>query len=160
MARFIDRAVGVIWFCPSVASTTAPSRAELNAGTVLMQPNLTAVEGIATLTGFDSAVNFIAVPDGNSTFDKTIPGTTSASSPQMEFYSDKVAKPIQTALAENTIGYLVMAYKGDVVGYPAQVWHVQIGGNNEMPDLGNNAHKFKVQFAVLDAPVKNAVVPA
>lgn len=160
MARYIDRSTGVIWACPSVASAAAPTRSELNAGTLLMQPGLTAVEGIAAMTGFDYQVDFVAVPDGNTRFNKTIPGTTSTGNPTMEFYSDLLAKPIQTALAQDTILYLVMAYKGDVAGRPLQTWHVQVGANNEMPDLGNTAHKFRVQFAVLDEPTLNGVVPA
>lgn len=160
MARFHGRGEYSAWFCPAVASTTAPTRAELNAGTVIIAPGSTAEEAVAAMSGWDSSVDFIGVPDGNSKFNKTIPGSVTAGNPTLEMYSDKLAKPIQTALAENTIGFMVFAYKGDVAGRPAQVWKVQVGGNNEMPDIGNTAHKFRVQFAVLQEPQKAAVIPA
>lgn len=160
MARFSGRGEYSAWFCPAVANTSAPTRAELTAGTEIIKPGSTSVEAVAAMSGWDSSVDFIAVPDGNSKFNKTIPGSVTAGNPTMEFYSDKVAEPVQTALAENTIGYMVFAFKGDTAGRPAHVWHVQVGGNNEMPDLGNTAHKFRVQFAALSEPDKSSVIPA
>jgi hypothetical protein len=160
VARFIGRNTYAIWFCPAISNTSAPSRAELNAGTKLNYPGDTMTEGMSAMTGFDSQTDFVAVPDGNSRFNKTIPGTISASNPTTEHYSDKVASPKQTALAEDTIGYLVCAFKGDVTGYPCQVWNVQIGSNNEIPTLDNTAHKFRVMYATLQQPVKTAVMPA
>lgn len=159
MARFIGRGKYSAWFCPAIVSTNAPTRAELNAGTVIIAPGSPMVEAVAAMSGWDSSVDFVAVPDGNSKFNKTIPGTTTAGNPTLEIYSDDAAKPVQTALAENTIGFMCFAYKGDVAGRPMQVWKVQVGGNNEMPDLGNTAHKFRIQFAALDEPNKNSVVP-
>lgn len=160
MARFSGRGEYSMWWCPSIASTSAPTRAELNAGTDIIIPGSTAAEAVAAMSGWDSSIDFISVPDGNTKFNKTITGTVTAGNPTLEMYSDKAAEPIQTALAEMSIGYMVFAFKGDTAGRPAQVWHLQVGGNNEMPDLGNAAHKFRVQFAVLDEPVKSATIPA
>jgi hypothetical protein len=160
VARYFDRKTSRIVFAPSVASKAAPTRAEINAGTVLGEPGSAAAEAIAEVGGWLSRNNPIAVPDLNSDFDKTIPGTFSADNPTMTFYADKTARPIRTALAEGTFGYMICMWEGDVAARKCQVWPVRVAANNDMPSLGNEAHRFEVQFAPEDAPEKNAVVPA
>lgn len=160
MARYFNRKTSRIVACLSVASKTAPTRAELNAGTVLAEPGSAAAEAIADLGGWMSKNNPIAVPDLNSDFDKTIPGTFSADNPSFTFYADKTARPIRTALAEGTFLYMVNMWEGDVAGRKCQVWPVRVASNNDMPSLGNDAARFQVKFASEDAPEKNATVPA
>ena len=158
--RFFDRKTSKIVFAPSVASLTAPTRAEINAGTVLATPGSAATESISDLGGWVSRNNPITVIDLNSDFDKQEPGTFSADGSSLTFYSDLTGEVIRTALAEGTVGYMILMWKGDVSGRKCQVWSVRVAANNDLPSLGNEMHRFEVQFAPFDAPAKNAVIPA
>jgi hypothetical protein len=143
-----------------VASKTAPTRAEINAGTVLATPGSAATEAIADVGGWISRNNPIPAPDLNSDFDKQEPGTFSADSPTLTFYADLTGEVVKTALAEGTFGYMIIMWKGDVAARKCQVWPVRVAANNDVPSLGNELHRFEVQFAPSDAPEKNATIPA
>ena len=160
MARFFNRNTSKIVFMPSVASLTAPTHGEINAGVVLALPGSQAVEAIADVNGWKSQNNPIPVPDLNTDFDNTIPGTNSADNPTITFYSDLVAEPVKVSQAEGTAGFMGLMWKGDVAGRKMQVWPVRVAANNEMPSLGNEAAKFEVQYAPSFKPEKNAVIPA
>ena len=158
--RFFPRKTSKVVFAPSVASLAAPTRAEINAGTVLAVPGSAATEAISEMSGWSSTNNPINVPDLNSDFDKTIPGTFSAEQSSFTFYADLTAKPLRTAQAEGTFGYMILMWHGDVAGRPCQVWPVRVASNNDVPTLANEAHRFVVQYTPEQTPEKNAVVPA
>lgn len=158
--RFFDRKTTKIVSMPSVASLTAPTRAEINAGTVLALPGSAATEAIADMSGWVSRNEPIDVPDLNSDFNKKIPGVFSADNPTLTFYSDLTASPIRTSQAEGTLVYMGIMYFGDVAGRKMQIWTVRVAANNDMPSLGNEAHRFEVQYAPEDKPEKNATIPA
>lgn len=158
--RFFDRKTSKIVFALSVASKAAPTRSEINAGTVLALPGSAATEAISDVGGWVSRNNPITTADLNSDFDKQEPGTFSADGSTLTFYSDLTGEVIRTALAEGTFGYMILMWKGDVAGRKCQVWPVRVAANNDLPSLGNEMHRFEVQFAPSDAPEKNAVIPA
>lgn len=160
MARFHLVANSRIVFAPSVAGTS-PTRSEINAGTVLLEPGSTANEQITQggLSGWETGTNFIDVADGSSIFPKTIPGTKSVGSPTMEFYADQTARPKRTALAEGTSGFMLFMYEGDVEGRTVEKYPVTVGSNVSLPNLGNEPHKFRVSFAITDTPV-DGILPA
>jgi hypothetical protein len=159
--RFFDRKTSKIVFAPSVASKTAPTRAEINAGTVLALPGSTATEAIAEIGTWVSRNNPIGAADLNSDFDKQEPGTFSADNPTLTFFADLTGEVIKTALAEGTFGYMILMWKGDVAARKCQVWPVRVSANNDLPSgVANELHRFEVQFSVPDAPEKNAVIPA
>lgn len=160
MARFILPEVAKIVFAPSVAGTS-PTRSEINAGTVLLEPLSTAVEQPTQggLSGWETGTNFVDVADGSSRFPKTIPGTKSVGSPTIEFYGDKLARPKRAALAEGTSGFMLFMFEGDVAGRTVEKYPVTVGSNTSLPNLGNEAHRFRVSFAITDTPVLDAVIP-
>jgi hypothetical protein len=160
MPRFFDRKTSKVVFMPSVASLTAPTRAEINAGTVLAAPGSSATESIVDIGGWISRNNPITITDLNSDFDKQEPGTFSADGSSLTFLADLTGRVIRDALAEGTIGYMGLMWSGDVAGRKMQVWPVRVAANNDLPSLGNEMHRFEVQFAPFDAPAKNATIPA
>lgn len=158
--RFFDRKTSKIVFMPSVASKTAPTRAEINAGTVLATPGSAATESISDVGGWISRNNPIAATDLNSDFDKQEPGTFSADASSLTFYADLTGTSIRSTQAEGTVGYMGLMWAGDVAGRRMQVWPVRVAADNDLPSLGNELHRFEIQYAPFDAPAKNVVIPA
>ncbi|MCA1571934.1 MAG: hypothetical protein LC798_16810 [Chloroflexi bacterium] len=158
--KFFDRKTSVIRAALSVASKTAPTRAEINGAIVLATPGSAATEAIADLNGWTSRNNPISTPDLNSDFDKQEPGTFSADNPTFTFYADLTGTVIRAQLAEGTVLYVMLMWAGDVAGRKMQVWPVRVAGDNDLPSLGNEMHRFETQFAPFDAPAKNVTIPA
>lgn len=164
MARFFRRAKERWVFAPAVANLAAPTRAEINAGTVLTEPGSSAVSGFAAdPTGFRLMNEPIATPDAASSFDKQIPGLNRVDgTPTIVFYDDDAGTAIRTALAEGTAGFVMRMPNGDAVGKRVGVWPVKVAGLND--DLGvlnaGAAATFEVQFSVTAEPQKNGVLPA
>lgn len=162
MARYFRRGKTKIVAAPAVASKSAPTRAEINAGTVLALPGSNVQAAITSdgMTGFTSTNTPIETPDANSVFTKTIPGPTSVESPQLTFYDDDVSAAIRNALAEGSDTNLIIMPYGDVAGKRCEVWPVRVAALNDDYSFENVAAKFMAQFAPSEEPAKNAVVPA
>lgn len=160
MARYFRRGKTKIVAAPAVASKAAPTRAEINAGTVLAVPGGTTVAAIAEMDGFTSSNEQIETPDANSEFTSTIPGPTTVESPQLTFYDDDASSTIRTALAEGTETNLIIMPYGDVATKRCEVWPVRVAALNDELTFGNEAARYIVQFAPREKPAKNAVVPA
>jgi hypothetical protein len=152
MARFWRRGKSLIRFLPAVANPAAPSSAEISAGT-----NLTTQ--IAEIAGFNFSANPITTPDLSTTFDTQIPGPDSTDTSTLTFYDDDTSSTIRTALAKGTRGYLLFQPYGSTATKRAEVWHVESTGVNDEWSTGNEAARFAVSFAILDAPTQNAVNP-
>lgn len=161
MAPFHPSGVSKVVLAPSVASLTAPTRSEINAGTVLVQPAATDSEALREMTGWESADNPITVPNAANDFDSTIPGRKSASNPSISFYDDSTATTRRTACAEGTTGYVIIMPLGDVPTKRCQVWPIRVAALNDSPvNSAGEAKMFTVQFSVTGKPEKSAVIPA
>lgn len=162
MSRFWVVEVGVATFCPAVADLAAPSRAELDAGTIVMAPGLTTDEGISDIEGWSLENTPIEVPDGNNRYVSTIEGRDTTAASALTFYRGSADgdEAIWIALAKGTVGVLVLKWQGDVEAAEAQCWPVKVSGRNPMPTIATEALKFRSQFVVSSLPELNGVVPA
>lgn len=148
-------------YCPAINSLAAPTRAEFNAGIVLVTPGLREDEGLQGMDGFESASSFIEVPDAATDFDGKIPGRKQAGEPALTFYESDTSWPKRTALAEDTAGFIVRMPYGDVAGRRCEVYPVTVASKNTSQlTSGNDAGTFKVMFAITAKPEKDAVIPA
>ena len=153
MARYFRRGKSVVRFAPAVASKTAPTRSEINAGT-----DLTA--SIAEIAGFTFSNDPIPVPDLGSTFTTTITGADTAETPTLTFYDDDASAAVRTALAKGVTGFIILMPYGDVPTKRAETWPVTSTGVNDEWSAGNDPARFSVGFAVTGVPAQNAVIPA
>lgn len=161
MARYHSSNKAKVVFAPAVASLSAPSRAEITAGTVLTVAGSTAYAGLIEDAGWETAASDIAVPDVGTDFDGTIPGRQAASSATMKFYDDDASNTIRTALAEGTSGYVIRFPQGDSTGERIEVWPVRVSTINDSAiTSANEAKTFMVQFSVTSEPNKSATCPA
>lgn len=161
MPRFFPSAKSKVVFAPAVANLAAPSGAEITAGTVLTVPASTVAAGLIALDNWETDGANIEVPDVASTFDKTIPGRSSAKEPSAAFYDDDAASvAIRTALAEGTAGFMIIMKMGQTTGRRCEVWPCRVNTlNDSQVHNKNEAAQFSATFAITDAPNKNAVVP-
>jgi hypothetical protein len=153
MSEFFRRGLSEIHFCPAVASLTAPSRAEITAGTDL-------TPGVAEINGFNFSNSPIMTPKLSTTFTTQIPGEDTSDTSTLTFYDDDADDDMRAALVKGTEGFLVFMPYGDVSGTRAEVWPAIATGVNDQWTMSNEAAKFQVAFAITDAPEQDAVVPA
>jgi hypothetical protein len=149
-------------FAPAVASLAAPTRAEITAGVVLVNPGVYQDDGLVSMTGFETAPAFIDVPDAATDTTPRIPGRKGSVDASLTFYETNTGtSPNRTALAEATSGYVIRMPYGDVATRRCEVWPVTTGAvNTSQLDNGNDAGTFTVNVAVTAPPNKNAVIPA
>src|SRR3954453_22799718 len=104
MARYKPSNKAKVPFRTSISSLSAPTQAEINAGTALCTPGTFIAAGLKELQNFESASTFIDTPDAATDFDSKIPGRKQAGDPAGVFYDDDASSTIRTALAEGTSG--------------------------------------------------------
>lgn len=161
MARYRIGATEKVVFAPAIASLAAPTQAELNAGTVLTVAGTAVAAGLVEMANFESASQFIDVPDTASSFTAKIAGRKTAGDPTMTFYDDDASATIRTALAEGTSGYIVRMPYGQTTGKRADVFPVTVGSLNDAQlTSANEAAKFMVAVAITSTPNKVALVTA
>jgi hypothetical protein len=161
MGRMHLFGVEKVVFAPSVASLAAPTRLEITAGVVLVDPGVYAHEGLQEMSGFEAASTFIDVPDASTDFDGKIPGRKQAGEPTLNFYESDSGSPVRTALAQDTEGYVIRMPYGDVAGKRCEVYPVTVASvNTSQLTSGNDAATFAAAMAVTAKPDKEAVIPA
>jgi hypothetical protein len=159
VAKFIRRGKEKWVFAPSVASKAAPTRSEINAGTVLTVPG--GQPTVAGTTGFRFANEPAPLPSMASTFDTSIPGVDTSETPSITLYDDDATTTIRTALAKGAAGFVIRMPYGDVATKRCEVWPVTVAAlNDNDATTANEPATFTADFAVTDTPVQTAVIPA
>lgn len=160
--RFIPSDYSKVLILPAVASLAAPTRSEINAGTILCSPGNTTVNGLIAINGLETQPSDVAGPDANSRVDKMYPGRKTLPTATLEFWDNSTGtSAIRTALAEDTVGYLVIMKYGDVAARRCETWPGRVSNlSDSMVSNANELARFIVSWVVTDEPAKNAVIPA
>lgn len=160
MGRYIPSGVAKVVFAPA-ATLTAPTQAQINAGTVLTAAGGTLIDALAEMNGWETNPDNVDVPDVQSKFVGQIVGQTKAPNPSTLHYDNDAAATIRTALAEGTAGFMIIMRYGQGVGKRAEVYPCTVSSlNDSQVDNKNNAAMFTVTYAVTSAPSKVAVQAA
>lgn len=160
MGRTHQFAKEKVVFAPATAGTS-PTRPEISAGIILVNPGVSEDEGLQTMDGFEQASTFIPVPDAATDFDSKIPGRKEAGEPMLTFYESDTTHSKRTALAQDTVGFIYRFIHGDVPGTRMEVYPVTVASTNTSQlTSGNDATTFAVKFAITAKPRQNATVPA
>lgn len=149
--RYFARGVSKCYFLPSVANKSAPTRAEMNAGTDLSPQ-------VADLKGFSVTGNTIDTPDLATTFDSKIAGTTSAEDSSIDLYASIDGVDVRTLLPRTTTGAIMWCDSGDVSGRKADVFPIVVTSNTQMRSM-NEAAKRQVSFAITSEPAESVTIP-
>ena len=152
--RFTDQATTKVYWIPSIAATSlAPTRTELNAGTDVTGE-------IAALAGWRVSANQIVVEDMGNPFESKIPGSTTAPDSSITFYTSKTGNDIRNLLPRGTTGNIGFLDGGDVTGNKMEVYPVTVTSNGvERDPTGKAPSKVMVGFAITKTPGQNISVP-
>lgn len=150
---FFRRGVSKFVACPAVASPAAPTRSEINAGTVLT--------GITAISGFSITNSPVDTPDLDSRFTSNVPGEDKAGTCSLTFKdkSNTESSDIRAALAKDTTMVIVYMPYGDNAGARCETWPATSTGVNDVVDMSKEA-EFMVTFAIPSPPEQSAVVPS
>ena|SRR6266700_3732705 len=142
-----------VTYLPACAIITAPTRAELNAGTNLSPE-------ISDAAGWDVSVNFIDMPDLGSTFTAKLAGRTSSSDSSLTFYASSNSVDVRALLPRGTTGFVVWFDESDTPGKKMDVFPVTVGSAPKQRDDLEASAKIVINFAVTRTPAENVTVPA
>jgi len=150
--RYFDPETTKIYFIPTIATVTAPTRLEIDAGTDLS-------DEIADLSGWVVSGEDIPTPDAGSRFTSNIPGRINAEGSSLTFYASDDGVDVRTVLPRDTNGFIAWMDGGDVAANKMDVYPVRVLSNGKMRNLGNEAAKLQVQFSITSKPAENVAVP-
>lgn len=155
MAKIIPNEETAVRFVTTLASMTAPTAAQINAGVDLTPLTISVT---ATSTG-----NTVPTPTLDSLFETSVPGTSAAQF-SADFYRDDAADTAWTTLPRGTKGYFVIqrfnaaANRTFSAGNAVEVWPVTITSRAAGPLTSNTAQTFTVTASVPVKPEEAAVV--
>ncbi len=149
--RYVPPGTRKIYWVTTIATYTAPSRGELNAGIDLSAE-------VADVTGFTVTSGTTPTPDLSSRFVAEIPGQITAASSGLMFYASSNSADVRTVLPRDTAGFVVFLWEGDVTGqrmdvFPAKVTASAPDGNMQNPE------RINVTFSITKIPAVNVVIP-
>jgi hypothetical protein len=149
-----------VWFVTTLASTTAPTVAEITAGTKL-GPVLRA-DGVEN---FDPTGERVDTTSIESTFSTSVPGRTSFGDTALVLKKQDGTDTVYTALGTpNTNGYIVMRFGVAAGTAPAasqkvDVYPVQLGTAGKIIEQGQVV-RYRVPLTVTAVPSYEATVAA
>jgi hypothetical protein len=152
-ARYFPPGVRQYYWVPSIATQTAPTRAELNAGTDL-SGQVAAVSGWqlvktrADVTPLGSAVTVMldTIADPNSAANEFV------------IYASTSSTDARLLLPPGTAGFLVFLPEGDFPGRRCEVWPATVSTMFFDQDT-ETPGQIHFQFTVTGLPSQNVVIP-
>lgn len=150
-SRYVPPGTRKIYWVTTIATYTAPTRAELNAGIDLSAE-------VAAVNGFTVTSTTAPTPDLSSRFVSEIPSTITAASCSLSIYASNNSNDVRLVLPRDTAGYAVLLWEGDVTGqrcdvFPAKVTASAVNGNMTAPELVD------VSFSITKVPANNVLIP-
>jgi len=153
--KYIWQGTGKCFFLPTVAGTT-PTRPEIAAGT-----DLTASKRLAGMSGWDTSVANVDIPDASSRYVGNIPGLKTSADSSLDFYSDLAnVDAIKAALAEGVAGFILFMDAGDVPGNKMDLFPVRVSALGKDRKLGNESMRFVSRFSITEEPRVELTIPA
>lgn len=149
--RFFQPGIVDVYFLPAVAGAN-PTRAEITAGTDL-GPELD------DWAGWSYSTTFIETKDAKSRIRPKLAGAVSLDDSSMTFNGSQDGEDIRTVLTRGDTGYILICDGGDVTGYPAELFPVEVGSVVAVRSLDSDAFKVRVDFGVTNVP-SDVTLPA
>lgn len=151
-SRYYQPGITQVYFCPAIATITAPSRAELNAGTDLSRQ-------VRAMEGWKVAAAQIETPDLASLFISKIGGRTNAEDSSLTFFGTRTGADVRTLLPRGTVGFIVFLDGGDVAGSRMDVYPVTVISIPKERSM-DEAFGIMAQFSITAAPAEDVLIPA
>lgn len=150
--RYFRRGTTKVYFCPTISNKSAPSRAELNAGTDLSNE-------VAEIEGWMVQSETIDTPALGTRFNAKIDGIISSDDSSLMFYASSDSVDVRTLLPRGTNGFVVWLDEGDVATRKMDVFPVRVTATPKERNM-DGAARIQAQFAITSEPAENVTVPA
>jgi len=158
MARIIPNENSWVGFATTVASTSAPTAANVTAA-VPLTPLLISINA-------SSQGNTVPTPSLDTLFETSVPGTSTATF-TADFYRDTAADTAWTTLPRGTAGFFIISRFGGagtankpVALDPVEVWPVTVTSRTNSNMASNQVLTFTLTCSVGSEPNEAAVVAA
>ncbi len=143
-----------VHFLPACADISAPTQAEITAGTDLS--TFVTKDGVQIGTSNQR----VSVGDISTTFDGEIMGSWGANL-AVSFFKDDTTDTAWTTLPRGTAGFLLIALFGSTAATePAYVFPIECGQRELPTSAANERQSFTVPMAVTGAPDLDSVIAA
>jgi hypothetical protein len=150
--RYYRAGVTRVYFCSTIANKSAPTRAELNAGTDLSGD-------VAAINGWEPTSNFENAPDLLSTFVSKVASSVEVGDSSLGMYASSNSVDARGLFPRGTTGFVVMLDEGDANPKKMDVFPVTVASAPKQRDIGAVA-QIVVSFAITSAPAENVTIPA
>ncbi|WP_228915904.1 hypothetical protein [Streptomyces sp. DH20] len=150
--RYYRRGTTKVLWVPAIANKSAPTRAEINAGTAL--------EGeTGAMAGWQTSSATVPTPALGSRFTPTVGGEITAADSSLTLWASKDGVDVRTLLTREETGNIIWMDEGDVPGQTMDVFPVQVTSQAKVREL-DTAAQIMVQFSVTSEPAENVTIPA
>lgn len=157
MSYFVESEYESVFWVPSIAVPTAPTIAELAAGT-----NIT--DDARTIAGFSSRATMVDVETLKGGFVPKISGRKTAQDSAITYaeHHTFALNVIKAVLVEGLVGFVVWSRyaKNPVASAKLDVFPSRIAGNNRTRDTSNKDAQYVVDFALTASPFIDVALAA
>lgn len=150
ITRFYAVGVTEILWVPSIASTSAPTFAELDAGTLLDRD-------LADWGGWNVSTNMIDTPALRSRYVGQIPGRITAEASSLTFYMDREGVDLRSLMPKDTEGFIVIA-DGGLASALGDVFPVTVSSTPKQRSM-DAAATIRIDFAITSEPSEEVTLP-
>lgn len=149
--RFFAPNITKVVFCTSVSVKTAPTRAEINAGTDLSNE-------VASVSGWSVNANLIDAPDLGTLFTSKVAGRTQSPDSSVTMYQSLTTSDARSLLPRGTTGFMLILWGGDVTGRKMDVFPVTVSSVAKNLD-DSKASDMVIGFAITSQPAEDVTIP-
>lgn len=152
--RFFRPEVTKVYWVVTIATYTAPTRTEINAGVDLS-------DEVAEIGGFQTVSASLETPDLASRFTSKIPGRITADDSSINFYASSTGfNDARSVLPRDTSGHIIIMDAGDVTTTGRMdVYPCKVASHLKLRDIENPAMT-QAQFTITRQPAEDKVIPA
>lgn len=152
--RFIQPGVTVVLLLPAVADISAPTRAEMDAGTDIS-------DEIADWSGWNKQTTSVPTPSLGSRFTSSIPGRQTSEDSSFTVYGDKAGTDIRTVVTEDSEWFVMFMDGGDVATQVADVYPARCSSVSKVRNAaGDAALQVRTDFTITRPPAQDVTIPA
>jgi hypothetical protein len=149
--RYTPPGTRKFYWVTTIATYSAPTRAELNAGLDLS-------DEVADVTGFTVTSATAEVPDLSSRFTAKIPARITADDSSMQFYMSSNSNDVRSVLPRDTVGFMVCLWEGDIASQKMDVYPAKVAAAVPQTSIEDPA-KIEIQFTITKIPAQNVTIP-